>query len=1061
MDTSRHVNPYIAGSPVTGTEMFFGREDVFSFVRRNLTGRHRDTPIVLYGQRRTGKTSVLYQMHRHLDPRYRCIFIDLHGLNLNGMENLLWSLATSISRGLQRDHQLSAPVPDRATFAASPHTAFEITFLDAVWSVLGGDQHLLLMIDEVVRLHEEVRAGRLEPEVFDYLRHLMQHFERLNFVFSLGSSVEEMKKDYAFLFGVALYHRISFLEPAAARGLITSPAQDCYLVQPDAAEKILQITSGHPYYTQLVCHCLFDRWLRAPKPQMTSADVDAVLAEAIELGSANLTYVWEDSTPEEQAMMAGMAAAMPTRGSPVTADQIRDAWRELEVRLPAGEAANAARNLTTRDVMAASGGAYSFAVDLQRLWLDKHRRLDWVKEELADAVRKWDRSAETEPSADGNVLAVPTERDASSHLPSASSKASQNAARSGESVMEPSIVPAARAHQTPGNGALASAGAGTSLGRQRRRMSWRMQFLVRIGVVLVLVSVLVIVLVEIFAHGSNTASRQLSAVVRWSYPTGGSVDSGPAVSGGTVYVGSDDGKVYALDAARGYLRWSYATGGSVSGPAVSGGTVYVGSWDDKVYALDAATGHRRWSYATGDFVLYSPAVSGGTVYVGSDDGKVYALDAATGHLRWSYATAGTVAVPRGSGVSGPAVSGGTVYVGSDDGKVYALDAATGHLRWSYTTGNEVVSSPAVSGGTVYVGSWDDKVYALDAMTGHLRWSYTTGNEVVSSPAVSGGTVYVGSDDNKVYALDTATGHLRWSYPTAGTVNSSPAVSAGIVYVGSSAGTVYALDAATGQLRWSDATGPADASGYFLSSSPAVSGGTMYIGNDNDTVYALSAQVSSKTPVGQAGVTASCTRGTGFISFANLSRTTPQVDVYLYSSSNSSGRLVQHDLGYGMASVYIRVTACDYSIEMRIATSPASSQPVLSASITVRAGHAYTVAVLAAPAQARQLRVLDDSLTVPKGLSLVRVIQASLSQKQVTFHCSCAQGAPGNITTDAPSGSVSSYAPIPAGTWTMTATGPSAAASMPVTLTAGTVHTEVVIDGPSGIEILNLLNAGGS
>jgi hypothetical protein len=367
----------------------------------------------------------------------------------------------------------------------------------------------------------------------------------------------------------------------------------------------------------------------------------------------------------------------------------------------------------------------------------------------------------------------------------------------------------------------------------------------------------------------------------------------------------------------------------------------------------------------------------------------------------------------------------------------------------------------VSGGTVYVGSWDDKVYALDAMTGHLRWSYTTGNEVVSSPAVSGGTVYVGSDDNKVYALDTATGHLRWSYPTAGTVNSSPAVSAGIVYVGSSAGTVYALDAATGQLRWSDATGPADASGYFLSSSPAVSGGTMYIGNDNDTVYALSAQVSSKTPVGQAGVTASCTRGTGFISFANLSRTTPQVDVYLYSSSNSSGRLVQHDLGYGMASVYIRVTACDYSIEMRIATSPASSQPVLSASITVRAGHAYTVAVLAAPAQARQLRVLDDSLTVPKGLSLVRVIQASLSQKQVTFHCSCAQGAPGNITTDAPSGSVSSYAPIPAGTWTMTATGPSAAASMPVTLTAGTVHTEVVIDGPSGIEILNLLNAGGS
>ena len=393
MDPTRPVNPYIAGSPVTGTEMFFGREDVFSFVRRNLTGRHRDTPIVLYGQRRTGKTSVLYQMHRHLDPRYRCIFIDLHGLNLNGVENLLWGLAISIRRGLQRDHQLTVAVPDRPAFSASPHAAFETTFLDAVWSILGED-HLVLMIDEVVRLHEEVRAERLEREIFDYLRHLMQHFERLNFVFSLGSGVEEMKKDYAFLFGVALYHRISFLEPAAAQALITQPAQDGYQVLPDGVEKILQITSGHPYYTQLVCHCLFDRWLRAQKPQVTSADVDAVLPEAIELGSANLTYVWEDSTPEEQAMMAGMAAAMPSGGSAATADQIREVWHKAGVRLPEGQAASAARNLTAREVVVASNGAYSFAVDLQRLWLDKHRRLDWVKEELEEQARKW---SENEP----------------------------------------------------------------------------------------------------------------------------------------------------------------------------------------------------------------------------------------------------------------------------------------------------------------------------------------------------------------------------------------------------------------------------------------------------------------------------------------------------------------------------------------------------------------------------------------------------------------------------------------------------------------------------------------
>ena len=78
-------NPYIAGNPLTGSEMFFGRADVFDFIHQALSGQHQDHVLVLYGQRRTGKTSVLYQMDRHLSDRYLCIFIDLHGLALDGL----------------------------------------------------------------------------------------------------------------------------------------------------------------------------------------------------------------------------------------------------------------------------------------------------------------------------------------------------------------------------------------------------------------------------------------------------------------------------------------------------------------------------------------------------------------------------------------------------------------------------------------------------------------------------------------------------------------------------------------------------------------------------------------------------------------------------------------------------------------------------------------------------------------------------------------------------------------------------------------------------------------
>jgi Domain of unknown function (DUF4397) len=202
--------------------------------------------------------------------------------------------------------------------------------------------------------------------------------------------------------------------------------------------------------------------------------------------------------------------------------------------------------------------------------------------------------------------------------------------------------------------------------------------------------------------------------------------------------------------------------------------------------------------------------------------------------------------------------------------------------------------------------------------------------------------------------------------------------------------------------------------------------------------------------------------TGFISLGNLSESPSPVDIYLYSSGSSSPQFVRADVAYGTILPYQAVNAGSYSVKMRAAGSSASSNPVWSVSLTVKAGGAYTVVPLRASAQQGQLKVIDNNLATPKGKSLVRVIQAAVNQQQVTFHCSCAPGAPGNITTDAAPGSVSPQAPIPSGTWTMSATAPSATTSVPVTLTAGTVHTEIVIDAPGGgIQIVNLTDAAGA
>jgi len=97
--------------------------------------------------------------------------------------------------------------------------------------------------------------------------------------------------------------------------------------------------------------------------------------------------------------------------------------------------------------------------------------------------------------------------------------------------------------------------------------------------------------------------------VLWKFETGGMVKGSPVVSGGTVYIGSRDHYVYALDADTGTEKWKFKTGSIMvrSSPVVSGGTVYIGAGDNYVYALDADTGTEKWKFKTGGWIYSSPA----------------------------------------------------------------------------------------------------------------------------------------------------------------------------------------------------------------------------------------------------------------------------------------------------------------------------------------------------------------------------------------------------------------------------------------------------------------------
>lgn len=329
---------------------------------------------------------------------------------------------------------------------------------------------------------------------------------------------------------------------------------------------------------------------------------------------------------------------------------------------------------------------------------------------------------------------------------------------------------------------------------------------------------------------SVTARLTAPGEERWNTRVG-TVEAAPAVTGGTVFIGSSNANLHALNTENGEERWSFGgedRASRQSSPTVVDGTVYVGSFEGNVYAVDAESGDEQWRFEAGGGVFTTPAVVDGTVFVGSKDGNVYALNAGNGEERWRYGTGGEV-------WGDPTVVDGTVLVGSDDGRLYALNADDGSSVWEFESSVIQGGGTTVADETVYFSA--RSLHALD-MAGEERWSVRGG--VKESVAVVDGTVFIGESAGVVRARDAANGDEIWSFETGDTIWVSPTVAGETVYVGSEDDFVYALDAETGEEHWSfDA-------GSWVRGSATVAGGMVFVGSLAG-VYALTTSQETPTP----------------------------------------------------------------------------------------------------------------------------------------------------------------------------------------------------------------------
>lgn len=318
----------------------------------------------------------------------------------------------------------------------------------------------------------------------------------------------------------------------------------------------------------------------------------------------------------------------------------------------------------------------------------------------------------------------------------------------------------------------------------------------------------------------------------WTHTTQDAIESTAAISNNTVFIGSLDNRLYALDLATGALKWQYQANGEIKSSAtVYDSTLYFGDEHGTFHAVQVSNGQPRWTFNAEAGITSSANRANNRLYFGSYDQHLYCLDAISGTQVWQIATDGYI---HGT----PALYDESVAVAGCDGLLRLLDVADGTERQRLTLGTYVAGSAAVHANRAFVGTFGNEVLGIDLIAGEVLWRYRHAVRkfpFYASPAANDEAVIIGGRDKLVHALDPATGQALWTYAAGARVDSSPVIAGDRVYFG--AGAVIGLDLASGAEVWRYETGAS------ISASPAVAAGRLVIGATDGTVYCFGQKVN--------------------------------------------------------------------------------------------------------------------------------------------------------------------------------------------------------------------------
>ncbi len=402
-------SPYIVGNPVDREDMFYGRRDVIERIRRQLGSEANANVILLEGNRRTGKTSVLRQLQkRDALPGWiavYCSFQDAEGdesragITTQNVYRLLarmlgWTLfdagvRTWIPGEPKPETQRLFKVEfrgalDHAFAGAHPFETFEEYLTVALEAAR--PRRVLLMLDEFDKLQEGIDAGVTSPQVPENIRHLLQHHAGLSAILTGSRRLKRLREEYwSALFGLGYRVGISALPPEDARRLVTEPVVERLSYLPAARDRLVDLCARQPFLVQSLCNRVFERAAEVRERTITVAAVNEAAAEMVR-ENEHFRTLWGYAKTNRRRLLLALCDRLADGPDPVNLELFSARLEALGVHVDLdsqiGDDLEYLRELELIEFdKSYRGGTYRIAVPLLGMWIQ-------TSIDFADAVAR-------------------------------------------------------------------------------------------------------------------------------------------------------------------------------------------------------------------------------------------------------------------------------------------------------------------------------------------------------------------------------------------------------------------------------------------------------------------------------------------------------------------------------------------------------------------------------------------------------------------------------------------------------------------------------------------------